>query len=451
LIKAGRFHTFTGIPLHFIRAMDRIALLILLLLGCQVTHAQVKLEVVDSTTHQPVEFCTALVKGTLNGATADAQGRLTIRLVKPPVKVVVSALGYFTREIELKDTLGKVIVLVPKPYLLNTVTVGDERVETLQQKSKFYYLDFDFYDDYILALAGIPGSRMLYLQMMTAEGELVTSLGIGSDAEKIFKDCIGNLHVLTPDSSYQVYYDYERLRLMPPYAIAVFNQYLRPCLCCLDSTYYFSQYSYRGLKLAFSYIKESEKGRPYPLRTVADSVKISDFNQQYDLNYFLEQRRKQLSGDYNTSVDEMKKNLDYYRENLKFDEATTRWLAPAEAELLKIKDHLYLFSFTDSLLFAYNRNDSCERTVPFVPHRNRHLRHTVYLDASSGQTFMIAQKDGRSVIYRIDKKSGLLENGITIPDVMFIRNIKIRDGVMYFLYRDRLTDKPAKISRYRIN
>jgi hypothetical protein len=54
------------------------------------------------------------------------------------------------------------------------------------------------------------------LQWLDDDGNTITDLAILQNEELSFRDCLGNIHLLTKDSSFQVYYDYERLQLLYP-------------------------------------------------------------------------------------------------------------------------------------------------------------------------------------------------------------------------------------------
>ena len=108
------------------------ALLALVLLAGAVAAQPVRLEatVLDAETGAPLAGATAQVEGQAGGATADRDGRLTLRLAAPPDTVVVRFVGYATARVVVGPAPGGVarrtLRLSPAPTVLGEVTVTDE-------------------------------------------------------------------------------------------------------------------------------------------------------------------------------------------------------------------------------------------------------------------------------------------------------------------------------------
>lgn len=110
----------------------RLSVLVFALLAGAVSAQPVRLEatVLDAETSAPLAGATAQVVGQEGGASADPQGRLTLRLASPPDTVVVRFVGYATAQIVVEGGAGGVLRrtlrLSPAPYVLGEVTVTDE-------------------------------------------------------------------------------------------------------------------------------------------------------------------------------------------------------------------------------------------------------------------------------------------------------------------------------------
>ena len=111
----------------------RLSLVLVLSLAAGAAAAQpVRLEatVLDADTGAPLAGATAQVAGQEGGASADAEGRLSLRLATPPDTVVVRFVGYATAQVVVGAAPGgvvrRVIRLSPAPFVLGEVTVTDE-------------------------------------------------------------------------------------------------------------------------------------------------------------------------------------------------------------------------------------------------------------------------------------------------------------------------------------
>lgn len=406
----------------------------------------VKATVVDSASGSAVPFANVIIKGTLDGTITNENGYFELDVKESKPVLVISSLGYFTKEIRAADITNGKIFVRSKATQIDEVVIEGKRVKVFQEKNNYYYMDFHFYDDNLVALVILGNKR--FLQLLDPAGKIITQLKVDNKSQSIFYDCIGNLHLLTSDSSYQIYYDYVKLRLLSPFSLAKFNSLLAPCLCSYKNVYYFRQFKYRGLKCDYYCIRESEPGKAYPFKVVADSTKIKDFNTEYDLHYFLEVRRKTRGEMYGEPISTLKKNLDKHREELPMDWAGSKWLHPVEASLHRIGDGLYLFNFTDSLIEKYHDYDSLIATSSFRIHRDKSCIHNVIVDETQASAYIPLEKNGITTLGKINLESGEKERAFDLKGYPFISKVKIRNGIAYFLYVDKGMYSPAKIHRF---
>ena len=84
--------------------------------------AQTITGIVTDTQGQPIPFANVIEKGTSNGTTADGDGNFTINVSNLPATLVVSSLGYTTKEVQVSDASQSVTVALAED------TVGLEEV-----------------------------------------------------------------------------------------------------------------------------------------------------------------------------------------------------------------------------------------------------------------------------------------------------------------------------------
>lgn len=78
---------------------------------------------VTNTTNEPIAGASILVKGTQQGTTTDVQGRFTLQFKSARPTIIVSAVGFQEREVEVNDSADVTIVLDPLSNALNEVVV----------------------------------------------------------------------------------------------------------------------------------------------------------------------------------------------------------------------------------------------------------------------------------------------------------------------------------------
>lgn len=430
----------------FCRFLTGICLLVLFPLQAQV---RISGQLRDSSGYAPVAFASFIVKGGTEGGLTDAFGRYQVTVKKLPVTLVFNALGYERLEASIGDTSARQLTIRRKPLQLSEVSITPDKVETLHAKDAFSFLDYRFYDDYLLALTGKRGTNRKYLLLIDPDGKTLSSLQVNANAESLYSDCLGAVHFETPDSVFQVYYDYEKLRLLYSSTRDTFMQLMTPCKCQVEDYYYFGWPRYRALKLDYYSINWYHKGEYVPLRSISDSSKIKGFQQNYDLQYFLERRRQRPAPDprYAVPVDFLQQHLDSFRLTEKLSEADQRWLTPVKAPLYRVGKEIIIFNYIDTLIERYDKSGQKLSEAPFTLEKDKRLQDDFLVDDITNEIYGIVEHDGISELKRIDVQTGLVKKTFTVPDRTYITHPLVRNGVLYFLWHDPSDDQPRKISK----
>lgn len=420
----------------------------LLLATSSIARAQIYLHVSisDSVTREALPFCTYLIKGTTKGGVADDKGFVTVNTDRLPVTLVFSMIGYRTKLVTVTNADQPVRVLLsPSALLMKQVTIHAEPVQTWHPDDAWTFMDYEFYDDYILALVAMQGKKGHYLVLLDTLGNTVVSLRIKQHPDSLFTDCLGTVQLCCHDSFYQVYYDYEKLSL--PYASSgdEFRATMLPCRCRLGPYYYFSFSSYHGQKLDYYYINWYEKGKYHPFYAIHDSARIAAFNEDYDIRYFLMRRR--IYHEYNEPVDSLVRHMDQYRAQLTLSDREQQWLSPVASPLVTLGSVAWIVNPLDSTLCSYTGAGRCTDSTFFsclrIPgwHSDE-----LYADIPARALYgRITGKDGISVFVKIDPHSGKEIARTTVEKYPYLTHPRIRGGQLFFLWKDPYSEQPVKL------
>lgn len=399
----------------------------------------------DSLTKSPVPFCSFIIKGTLNGGVADDAGRFTISVQSLPVTIVFTMMGYQTKTVTVNAAEPLSIRLNPSAITLRPVTISTDKVLTWHPDDAWNFIDFEFYDDYILSLVSMKGRNRNYLVLMDTLGITVSSLRLTKQADSLYTDCLGAVHLFSGDSVYQVYYDYTQLQL--PYASPreQFVSSMLPCRCQSGSYYYFSFYSVRGQQLDYYYIDWFHKGKYEHFLSVHDSDKIISYNENYDIRYFL--GRRHCCNEYLEPVDSIIRHMDEYRAQLPLSPREQTWLSPLQSPLVRIGNQIFIVDPVDSLLLSYTGAGQLTGSVHFSCLALKGWKtNELYADELSGALYgRLQQPDGYSVFVRIDPQTGTEIGRVTVENYPFISRPKIRGGYAYFLWKDPYSEGATKM------
>jgi hypothetical protein len=413
--------------------------IIILFWFCISIHAQTKFYVfrlLDENTKEPIPFAYAVLKGKNISSLSNEFGVVKIKADFFDT-LIVSQTGYFLKRISVKDIekTDSVIFLKRKEINLNEVTVITKTLEVFQENTNMVYLDFDFYDDLIVSLVN-KGEKNNSLLLSDKNGNKISEKPLKFKAELLYKDCLGNLHVATRDSIFQLFYDYVNIKLLAPYPISKLTSVLMPCECYYDGKYIFKSIHYQRLKNTYT-LFESKNNVYKNIAFVADSENIRDFNLEFDLRYFLNLRKAELEK-YQTSVTELSKNLETLREKMDLPQEYSRLLKRTASEMKKIDTSFVLFDYTHQVINYYSLNGKPQHQLKF---NFSGVEAKIYID-SDARNYIFTNLDGRNgilTLYRFDVIKNAFTHKYAVTNFHFIKYFKIKENFLYFINKDQIT------------
>ncbi len=408
--------------------------------------------VLDKNTRKPIPDCLVILKGTTKTSVTGTDGKFSISFPvnNPNTSLIVTLIGYNTIEYKVSEKRNDTIYMVSKNIQLKEVTITANKKNILNPKSTDAILDFDLLDDNLVLLTAGDGKNNL--KLIDDFGESITSLKVHKHSESLKHDCIGNLQLFSPDSVWQVFYDYVKLNSMNPYSLANYNEILGHCVCSDNNSYYFQSLTYRKLRTEYFYYKESEKGVRHSLVKFQDTSKIRCFELDYDLHYFLKVRLDSKYTIYNEPIDVIKKNIDTYREQLELDWAYNKWLGSVETEMVKTDSNLFIVNFTDTVIYSVDKSNNVKFNSKFNVLRYRNLLHKVYTDQEYRENYLVQFADNILSVIKFDITSGKEIAKTEIANTPYLpRKIIINGGKAYFIQKNLVDDQPYKVIKYYLN
>lgn len=425
---------------------------IFLLLGITAFSQDIKGFVINKNNRKPVPECLVIVKGTTQASVTNENGafEFILRNKQQNPTLVLTMLGYATVEYELNNYKKDTFYITPKDVLLKEVVVSANKKNTLNPGNVESILDFDLLSDELVILTA--GAAKNNLRLIDETGKVLYNLKVDSRSETLKHDCIGNLHLLSPDSTWQVFNDYTKLNTLEPHSLSVFKQVLGNCVCVNNKNYYFQTAAYRSLRTNYFYYNEEAKGQRQELVAFQDTAKIKSFEQDYNLQYFLDVRRKSNYSMYNEPVDSIKLKMEHYREALPLDWTYNSWLGKVETQMIKVDTSTFIINFTDTVVYAVSKNNKVNAIAKMNVLKTKKLLPKVYIDADYKETYLTAFGDSKLTLIRFDIQSGTELSRTDIPGVPFLpAKIIIDSGKAYFIQKNLADEQSYKIIKYYLN
>lgn len=352
--------------------------------------------------------------------------------------------GYSTAQYTLKKNKPVNIVLQAKSFNLQEIEIAAIKTETIQAKNNTVFLAFEFYDNLIVSLVN-KGNDYNIIQVLNEDGSIVKEKRAPSGVENMMTDCFGNIQLISATQSHQFYYDYQEIFFMNPFPIQEFNTKVLPCQCVFRNYYYFKEVCRRNLKNRYFYITKNSPFDRKIITEVLNKTASDAFDKDYGLKYFLDERKK--GGGYNMSVDEITERLEELQENVPLDPDYLFKMVPAESELVKRDSFLLVIDYSNKLIKRYNFLGK------YLKQDTLHL-NSIYpksiVDLDTHKMYFITDKKGAFFLYDYNMYENSLKK-IPIEGFNFIKNLRCRNGYLYFLDRD-LTDVNTyfKIHKHRL-
>lgn len=433
--------------------MKRILLLFILLLNSWCVFSQsIKGFVLNKNTKKPVQECLVIIKGTTQSSITNEKGVFEFVNIDnlQQQTLVLTMLGYTTTEYKLTTYRKDTFYITQKDVLLKEVVISANKKNILNPKNDESLLDFELLNDgFVILTAGTPKNN---LRLMDEDGKVITSLKVNGKTETLKQDCIGNLQLLSNDSAWQVFYDYQNLNILNPHTRKYFEEVLGNCVCMNNKCYYFQTKAYRNLRTNYFYYTENEKGKRRELALFEDTSKIKNFELEYNLQYFLDVRRQSNYTLYNEPVDAIMRKMEQYRTELPLDWAYIHWLGEVETQMVKIDSNTFIVNFTDTTIYDVTKNNELKfKNHPSV-FRQKNVLPKTYIDGDYRETYLTKFEESTLTIIKFNIHTGIEISRTAISNTPFLpKKIIIKNGNAYFIQKNLADEQSYKIIKYYLN
>jgi len=385
----------------------------------------------DSSDHQPIPYCNILVKGTTKGVIAESDGSFRLTVDALPATLVFRCVGYRVEEISVTDVNKRVSAdLSPVTLYMKEVVIGVNLPVCVQSNKAIMAADFEYYDNYLLLLA-YRDTKSAELILSDEWGNPVSYLIVSGKMESLYRDAFGKVHIQSADSSWQVYYDYEKLQLLEPVSAFDIEYIVKPAKLYFGGRLYFQLSRYHEQRCIYMSASEGKMSRFF---YACDTSGTQYIQRKYDIRYFLDKRKK--GEGYQTSVRYIKTHTDQLQSELFLDQEDKIFLRPLNAPLVLHDNAVWIFQFSENIAIRFNEKQLPIDTVPLTFHHEQGWQGTVIRDEITDQLYTTYVTGGITKLVLLDPVTFRETTATTFSDFPFIKKLLIRNGIAYFLWRD---------------
>ncbi|HNZ42693.1 MAG TPA: hypothetical protein PLI16_05335 [Bacteroidales bacterium] len=411
-------------------AMNRsltIVIAILILAHCYVPGQEVftiKGYVVDSLTLLPVENAEIVTEGFTLKTSPDKNGFFSFVSPVSECWIEVSCLSYNTKKCKVSGKALSEIRISPKSYDLPSVEIRERKPLDLMPGMSYQVMDYEFAGENIILLAYERQSIFLpKLLLINRQGDTLDVLTV-SRPEKLCRDFDEKVCFLTKTSCYELETGNNEISLHYQGSREDFEQINKTIVSREGSVFYLRQFLDNNQTLNY-YTYQNETDQLNCFRNISDRSAINA------------NRR----GVY----------FDGKEEDLRFQELIIN--RPVFAPLFMIEDTMLLFNFLESKLEKYsvetgNPQEIGETSIAL--HHSKGFVNNMIIDHARHKIYGIFREKGISKLKEICPSDGTISQIFEIQDFIYIENIKINDGVVYFLYKSKDLSEYKKLYTMKI-
>lgn len=376
--------------------------------------------VYDSISSKAVENAEIIVDSAFSTST-DAKGFFTFFSKKNIASIEIRHLSYVPKKMKLEKNSIKTIHLNPSAINLAEFVLTIKKPEEVMPGKKYQILDYEFDKKNIIMLALENQSIFApVLLLANLNGDTLYRTKV-SNPIGLCKNYNGDVYYLTKKSAIKISTDNDKIKLTDPMTIDEFTLENEAIVTKDEDQYYLKSYAYKNQQINYYSYNENED----------------------KLNLF-----RSLC---NEDVLANEKFGPYFKgkeEDLRFQELII--LRPIFAPLVKCHDTLLIFNFVDSRLEKYSKETEMLSKTNIDFQKSNALVKEIYVDNITQQIYFLFRKNGISQLKEISKTDGHIIKTVKIPDYVYVENIKINNGIVYFLYKEKTDQEYKKLFAYRI-
>ncbi len=428
--------------LYICSKLSHLFFISILLLGSLISNAQTTYIIHgfinDATTQQPIGGANIGLNNTNLGTSTNVDGRFSLKVDVFPVVLSITHVSYEGTNIIVGQnyTDSLIITLVPRSVDLEgtEIIASDYKVF---KGSHMEIIDYDFIDTNLLVLSYNFHKNHHEVILMDDNFDTIITNDIPANKKptQILSDCMGNCHLLTKDSAFQVYFDEYSLRLIYPAALNKFVNLLGDCL--------FETPNY----IAFQGKTNDKQKLEYAAIDLYDLPHNKSENERWKhLFYFVDKEtHEKIIID---KINEGKKNMDafeqaiyilYSKENklffgdiLRFEEMT--YFAPSFQTMKYLNDTIYYFNHLKSQINFYSTDLDLLKSIKIDYHHQKNWSPVILTDIIGNKAYTVFSTGVGYSLFEINLQDGSIKE-VTRITKQFPHKLKVNNGHLYFLYK----------------
>ncbi len=387
------------------------------------------------------------------GTITNAKGEYIINQLKETDTLILTHISYKKHHIYLnnrneliEDTLHIVSLLEEDYNLLPNVNISQQKKAI--ELSSDQIVDYNFYKQQIVFLKADMhgfflelGNKKQYLPRLKEEGIFVF-------------DVLGNSHILTTDSAFQVDLDYGKI--LNAISKGEYKKHLQNLKVLtkkhlvLEDLRTNSNFKLHNQMKIF-YLIDLESKEEKVLLKVFDAV-----NYSYSRSYYYsiikmynritpESKNQILNQTWDGNVSSLKtmdpeliNEINWYCQIASI---------PIYAPLVKCRGSFFIFDFSNQKVFHFSNKGVLISSHKLHFPKDLKFNKLLLFDKISEQVYLVSEKQGLVTLCALNKQTGKVEDSILLPH-RFPKNIQVNNGFVYYIIDNNKFGEHNKLYKF---
>ncbi len=403
----------------------RIAAVVVLLFSGTVAHAQHHYhffygKVFEQGTKRAIPDVNLSVMHTQTGTVTDRHGEFSFYTDSLPASLVVSYVGFETKTVLLDETsFSLTLYLARKASELKEVEIKADLNEPFFRDEHYAVLDYEIDSSlvYLLIYKDRLSRAELICKNLTGDTAARSAPFLFTPL-KLFKDCLGTLHVLSHDSGYQVFRQEKQLHLIHPVKLKKFEDVLKNCVASTPEVLFFQKVTDHGLAVEYYGINKKTLLK-HEVTQVRDDKKMKMLRRNTDDAMMLLSGRPPDSREDFVTWNYVHKIL--YR--------------PVKTTLYRVGSYICIFNTPDRQMEFYDSVGNFSYKLALNADRIKDGRWTcdILVDDASQTVYTTFLRNGVCSLYKIDLNSGELRKRLSLIHD-YPEKVRVYNNWVYYLY-----------------
>jgi hypothetical protein len=394
-------------------------------------------KILDQATNKGIPDVNIYFEGSVKGAISNDKGDFSFYIDTLPLIMVVSHLGYETKKMLLdKTSFTLTVYLQPKIRQLEEIVVsGKSKVQTVYRDHNYNILDYEVDTNDIYILLDDLRSTGNELICKNFKGDtLAVHRFLTIHPKKLFLDCLGNIHLLTGDSAYQVFLVSNQLRLIYPVSLNRFNEVLTNCVSAAGNMLFIRKIEGNGQTVSYYKIDRNTNQRQI-LTAIEDSLKTKMLRRNPHDNALMNEAVQPDNRDDFVDWSYVHKIL--YR--------------PVSTALCKIGDFICIFNSVERTLEFYRMDGSYAFKLLLMISKIHEgtWSKEIFIDEEKSKLYTTFIQNGYYFLYFIDLNTGELKRVLALVHV-YPEKLRVYNGFIYYLYHEAGSGDNKELFRHSV-